>query len=130
MYTYKYLIESLNIQKTLSPSPAGEGWGEEIKINCLYPLIPTFSATVPDVALPPASMQSSLKGEGADTYTPHPDLSVVASILTPAIPGSRPSREKGRILGDLQKFKKRSLPLLLERVGVRRLKSTVISPSP
>jgi hypothetical protein len=30
----------------------------------LFSLILAFSATVPDVALPPASMQSSLKGEG------------------------------------------------------------------
>jgi hypothetical protein len=39
------------LQIDFAPSPAGEGWGEENKINYLYPLIPAFS----------------LEGEGAGT---------------------------------------------------------------
>jgi hypothetical protein len=49
-------------------APYPTGGVRRIKSTVYIPLILTFSATVPDVALPPASMQSSLKGEGADTY--------------------------------------------------------------
>jgi len=40
------------LQIDFAPSPAGEGWGEEIKFTLYAPLIPTFS----------------LKGEGASAY--------------------------------------------------------------
>jgi hypothetical protein len=67
IYTTFRRNKNNELKKQRTPSPAGEGWGddcmdaegrathgavaEENKINCLYPLIPAFS----------------LEGEGADT---------------------------------------------------------------
>ncbi len=48
------------LQQHQAPSPAGEGWGEENKINCLYPLIPAPSTRL--------RAGFSLKGEGAPTF--------------------------------------------------------------
>ena len=43
-YPHRFFIFKYNYLKfDITPSPDGEGWGEENKICYLYPLIPAFS---------------------------------------------------------------------------------------